>query len=195
MSGFAAYHGVDAATHRRRVNDLAATGLRPVALNVSGDPADPRYAAVWLERPGPPWEAVQDLSSSEYQARFEELTGQGYALTIVTATGPFGGERYAAVFERGVHPPWFARHRLRWDPATDPGTLTHQNNRAFVEGYIPRCLTVYGGPGGPALCRRVGEEHRRRPVVLVVCRTRPPPAAVGRARQRRRASRRLLGRH
>lgn len=146
MSGFAAYHGLDAATHQQRVNDLAAAGLRPVALNVSGDPADPRYAAVWLERPGPPWKAVQDLTSSEYQARCEELTGQGYALTIVTATGPVGSERYAAVFERGVHPPWFARHRLRWDPATDPDTITHQNDRAFVKGYIPRCLTVYGDP-------------------------------------------------
>ena len=146
MSEFAAYHGVDAATHQQRVNDMAAAGFRPVALNVSGDPADPRYAAVWLERPGPPWKAVQDLSSNEYQARFEELTGQGHALTIVTATGPAGDERYAAVFERGVHPPWFARHDLRWDPATDPDTLTHQNNRAFNEGYIPRCLTVYGDP-------------------------------------------------
>jgi hypothetical protein len=146
MSGIAAYHGLDAATHQQRVNDLAAAGLRPLALDVSGDPVDPRYAAVWLERPGPPWKAVQDLSSNEYQARFEELTGQGYALTIVTATGPVGSERYAAVFERGVHPPWFARHRLRWDPATSPDTITHQNNRAFDEGYIPRCLTVYGDP-------------------------------------------------
>jgi Bacterial tandem repeat domain 1 len=54
MSGIAAYHGLDAATHQQRVNDLAAAGLRPVALDVSGDPVDPRYAAVWLERPGPP---------------------------------------------------------------------------------------------------------------------------------------------
>jgi CubicO group peptidase (beta-lactamase class C family) len=146
MSGVAAYHGLDAVTHRQRGNELAAAGLRPVALNVSGDQADPRYAAVWLERPGPPWKAVQDLTSSEYQARFEELTGQGYALTIVTATGPVGSERYAAVFEGGVHPPWFAGRRLRWGPATDPDTITHQNNRAGVEGYIPRCLTVYGDP-------------------------------------------------
>jgi CubicO group peptidase (beta-lactamase class C family) len=145
MSGLA-YHGVDAGTHRQRVNDLAAAGLRPVAINISGDPGDPRYAAVWLERPGPDWKVVQDLPSGEYQARFDELTGQGYAPTILTATGPAGSERYAAVFERGVQPPWFARHRLRWDPATDPDTLTHENSRAFAEGYIPRCLTVYGDP-------------------------------------------------
>jgi hypothetical protein len=94
----------------------------------------------------PPAKAVQDLSSGQYQARFDELTGQGYALTIVTASGPAGSERYAAVFERGVHPPWFARHTLRWDPATDPDTVTHEINRAFAEGFIPRCLTVYGDP-------------------------------------------------
>ena len=42
--------------------------------------------------------------------------------------------------------PWFARHGLRWDPPTNPDTITHENNRAFNEGYIPRCLSVYGTP-------------------------------------------------
>ena len=48
MPGFTAYHGVDAVTHQRRVDELAPAGFRPVALNVSGDPGDARYAA-------PPW--------------------------------------------------------------------------------------------------------------------------------------------
>jgi CubicO group peptidase (beta-lactamase class C family) len=146
MSGFIAYHGADASTHQQRVNDLAPAGFRPVALNVSGDPADARYAAVWVERPGPAWWAVHGLGAEDYQARFDELTGQGYAPTIVTATGPVGSEIFAAVFEQGVNEPWFARHGLRWDPDTDPDSITHENNRALGEGYIPRCLAVYGDP-------------------------------------------------
>ena len=60
MAGFTAYHGVDAALHQRRVDEAGAAGFRPVALNVSGDPGDARYAAVWVERPrdlpgGGPW--------------------------------------------------------------------------------------------------------------------------------------------
>src|SRR2546423_3044269 len=146
MSGFAAYHGVDAATHQRRVDDLARAGFRPVALNVSGNPGDRLYAAVWVARSGPTWQAFDGLNAEDYRTRFDELTGHGYARTIVTATGPAGREVFAAVFERGVNEPWFARHGLRLDPHTDPNTLAHENNRAFDEGYVPRCLAVYGDP-------------------------------------------------
>lgn len=145
MSG-TAYHGVDAATHQQRVDELGPQGFRMVALNVSGDPGDARYAAVWLQRPGPGWWAVHGLSAADYQAKFNELTGQGYAPIIVSATGPVGREIFAAVFEQGVTEPWFARHGLRWDPDSDPDTVTHENNRAFAEGYLPRCLAVYGDP-------------------------------------------------
>ena len=54
MPGFTAYHGVDAVTHQRRVDELAPAGFRPVALNVSGDPGDARYAA-------PPWASSHPL--------------------------------------------------------------------------------------------------------------------------------------
>jgi Bacterial tandem repeat domain 1/Beta-lactamase len=64
----------------------------------------------------------------------------------VSATGPVGGERFAAVFEQGVEAPWFARQGLRWGPATDPNTLTHENGRAFDQGQLPRCLAMYGDP-------------------------------------------------
>ena len=146
MTGFMAYHGVDAATHQQRVDDLGSTGFRPVVLNVSGNPEDARYAAVWVRRSGAAWSAVHGLSAEDYQARFNELTGQGYAPMIVTATGPASNEIFAAVFEQGVNEPWFARHGLRWDPDTDPNSLRYQNNQAYAEGYVPRCLAVYGDP-------------------------------------------------
>src|SRR5256714_13168766 len=123
MSGFAAYHGVDAATHQRRVDDLARAGFRPVALNVSGNPGDPRYAAVWVARSGPTWQAVDGLNAEDYRTRFDELTGHGYAPTIVTATGPAGREVFAAVFERGVNEPWFARHGSAWILTPTPTPL------------------------------------------------------------------------
>ncbi|MCW2527662.1 MAG: hypothetical protein JWM76_2522 [Pseudonocardiales bacterium] len=141
-----AYHGVDASTHQQHVNDALAQGFRPVALDVSGDPGDARYAAVWTDEPGSGWAAVHGLDSGAYQAKFTELTGQGYAPMIVTATGGDGREIFAAVFELDQPLPWFARHNLRWDPVSDPDTIVHENGRAFDEGYIPRCLAVYGDP-------------------------------------------------
>jgi hypothetical protein len=141
-----AYHGVDANTHQQHVNDALARGFRPVALDVSGDPGDARYAAVWTDEPGPGWAAVHGLDSNAYQAKFTELNGQGYAPMIVTATGGGGREIFAAVFELDQPLPWFARHNLRWDPVSDPDTIVHENGRAFDQGYIPRCLAVYGDP-------------------------------------------------
>ena len=39
MPLFVAYHGLDAAGHQSRVNELAPQGYRPVSLSVSGDPS------------------------------------------------------------------------------------------------------------------------------------------------------------
>src|SRR5262245_7095139 len=58
MPPFVAYHGVDAATHQAKVDELAPQGFRPITLSVSGAPADARYAACWVQRPGPAWWAV-----------------------------------------------------------------------------------------------------------------------------------------
>ncbi|HEY0422578.1 MAG TPA: serine hydrolase, partial [Rhodopila sp.] len=149
MTDFIAYHGVSGATHQQHVDQLSVQGYRPVSISVSGNPLDARYAAVWVHRPGPAWQAMHGISSAQYQARFDELVSQGYAPILVSATSFGGVEVFAAVFEQGVTDPWFARHDLRWDPVTDPNTITHENQRAFDQGFIPRCLAVYGPSSDP----------------------------------------------
>ncbi|MEA3214956.1 MAG: hypothetical protein QOJ19_1112, partial [Acidimicrobiia bacterium] len=146
MAPFVAYHGVPAEAHQSRVDELAPQGYRPISLSVSGDPGDPRYAAVWVQRPGTGWWAVHGVDAAGYQARFDELVGQGYAPVLVSATGPASSATFAAVFEQGVNGRWFARHNLRWGDDTDPDTINQENNRAFDQGYVPRCLAVYGEP-------------------------------------------------
>ncbi len=146
MAPFIAYHGVTSAQHQARVDSLAPQGFRPVSLSVAGAPADARYAAVWVQRPGPAWVAVHGITGAQYQARFDELTGQGYAPTLLSATGPVESATFTALFEQGVQTAWFARHGLTWDPDSDPNTLTHENKRAFEQGFIARCLVTYGTP-------------------------------------------------
>jgi hypothetical protein len=99
-----------------------------------------------VQRTGSAWRAVHGLSTAEYQARFDELVGQGYAPVLVSATVAANRAIFTALFEKGVITPWFARHSLRWDPPNDPDTITHENQRAFDQGFIPRCLAVYGDP-------------------------------------------------
>jgi CubicO group peptidase (beta-lactamase class C family) len=146
MPQFIAYHGATSSEHQDRVNTLAPQGFRPISLNVSGDPTDARYAGVWVQRNGPPWFAVHGLTTAQYQAQFDELTAQGFAPTLLSATGAVERATFTALFEQGVQTPWFARHDLKWDPDTDPNTITHENKRAFNQGFIPRCLVVYGTP-------------------------------------------------
>ncbi|WP_020160065.1 serine hydrolase [Methylobacter marinus] len=143
------YHNVTAMTHQARVDELGPQGFRPISLSVSGPPSDARYAAVWVQRPGPAWVAVHNLDANQYQARFNELADQGFAPILVTATGGYNDATFAAVFEAGVTTPWYARHHLRWDPSARINSVNFENQRAIDQGYIPCCLAVYGTSSDP----------------------------------------------
>jgi len=147
MYPFVAYHGVSASEHQARVDDLAPRGFRPTSLSVSGSPNDARYAAVWQQRPGLAWVAVHGLTAGAYQARFDALTRDGFAVVLVSATGGIADAVYAAVFEAGATSPWWARHGLHWDASGGVDSVNFENQWAFDNGYIPRCLAVYGSPG------------------------------------------------
>lgn len=149
MSPFVAYHNVDATTHQNRVDELSLQGYRPVWLNVSGNPVDARYAAIWIADGGPGWWAVHNIDADTYQQRFDQLTTQGYVPSVVSATGPIENAVFAAIFEAREVSAWFARHSLTFDPPESPDSLVHENNRAFVDGYLPRCLAVYGSAQNP----------------------------------------------
>jgi CubicO group peptidase (beta-lactamase class C family) len=147
MQPFVAYHGLSGAEHQQRVDTLSRQGYRPISLGVSGDPPLTVYSAVWVQRSGPKWWSLHNLSAAQYQARLDQLVAQGYAPVLVSASGPAATATFAAVFEQGISVPWFARHGLRWGPESDPDTIVHENARALREGFIPRSLAVYGSPG------------------------------------------------
>jgi len=152
MPPFVAYHGVTAAEHQARVNDLAPRRYRPTSLSVSGASDDAPYAAVWIERPGPAWVAVHGFTAAQYQTGFDELTSQGYAPDLVTATGDGNNSVFATVFQMGVTRSVFARHGLRWDPAAGAGSVNFENQRAFDQGYLPgawRCTERPAVPSSP----------------------------------------------
>src|SRR5262245_51205437 len=100
MPPFIAYHGVTSADHQARVDTLAPQGFRPTALNVSGDPVDARYAAVWVQRPGPRWFAIHGFTAAQYQVRFDQLTGQGFAPTLLSATGPVDSATFTQLSQK-----------------------------------------------------------------------------------------------
>src|ERR1043166_8589540 len=67
---FQAYHGVNGAQHQTNFNNLVAQGYRMISLSVYGDPSNPLYAAVWIQRGGPAFIAVHGVDANGYQSFF-----------------------------------------------------------------------------------------------------------------------------
>jgi hypothetical protein len=105
---FEAYHGVTASDHQNQFNTLSTQGYRLLSLSVYGDPGDARYAAVWVQRPGPAYVAVHGVDATGYQDFFNTWVPQGYIPLLVSATGSGAQAIFAAVFEQGSGYAWFA---------------------------------------------------------------------------------------
>lgn len=140
---FEAYHGKDGAYHQDRWDELTNDGYRLVSLSISGSAGKLRYAAVWVQRPGPNFVGFHGYTASEYQDFFDTWTAQGYQPSIVTATGTGGGARFAGVFEASSMPV-LAKHGIDREEFAD-WTAWAQDN-----GYILRWASVYGSQGNPA---------------------------------------------
>jgi CubicO group peptidase (beta-lactamase class C family) len=143
---FDAYHGVTSAQHQASFDKLSAQGFRIISLSVYGDPGDARYAAVWVQRPGPAWVAIHGVNSAGYQSFFDNCTARGYAPVLVSATGTSSDAIFAAVFEQGVAGPWLARHGLPSGPDANAGTFQNLNKIARDQKMILRSFAIYGTP-------------------------------------------------
>ena len=58
------------------------------------------------------WAARHGMTSSAYQAAFDDLVGQGYRLTHVSGYSVDGQARFAAIWEIKSGPAWAARHNM-----------------------------------------------------------------------------------
>ena len=115
-----------------------------ISLSVYGDPGNPLYAAVWVQRGGPAWEAVHGVDSNGYQSFFNNWTAKGYVPVLVSATGTISNAVFAAVFEQGISGPWFARHGMTSGPAANAGTFQNENSVAAAGKMILRSVAIYG---------------------------------------------------
>jgi CubicO group peptidase (beta-lactamase class C family) len=145
---FQAYHGVTAAQHQTNFNKWSAQGYRMISLSVYGDPSNPLYAAVWVQRAGPAWVAIHGVDAAGYQSFFDNWTAKGFVPVIVSASGPVGSAIFAAVFEQGISGTWLARHGMTSGPETNAGTFQSFLASAAAQRLILRSVTIYGAPNG-----------------------------------------------
>lgn len=143
MTAPISYHNATPNYHQEQVDYLPSQGYRPISLSISGDPAAPRYAAVWVKRAGPAFTTFSRVVESNLQSFLDGWKSQGYRPAILTAVGPKGSAVFAGVLE-----------------ATST-TVTVEFGRSTAEfggdvssakknGWIPRWVTAYGTASAPA---------------------------------------------
>ena len=144
MLNFQAYHGVTAAQHQTNFNKFSTEGYRMISLSVYGDAGSPLYAAVWVQRSGPAFEAVHGVDAAGYQSFFNTWTAKGYVPVLVSATGSISNAVFAAVFEQGVPGPWQARHGVPAGPKNQSGSFDYYNSSFAQQGLYIRSFAIYG---------------------------------------------------
>ena len=93
------YPAATSAQHQAQADTLSATGYRMISLSVHGTVANPRYAAVWVQRPGPAYVAFHGLDGVAYQNFADTWCPQGYTPKLLTAVGPLANPLFAGVYE------------------------------------------------------------------------------------------------
>jgi hypothetical protein len=127
---YVAYHGLTAAQHQDRLDDLKAQGfvprvISPVSLNGSR-----RYTAIYQKLNAGGWEARSFLTPAEYQAKFDANTAAGRRLVYLNAYTHDGQPRITAIWWKSA-PSVFAKHGLtsaqyqaQWSANLSAGRLT-----------------------------------------------------------------------
>src|SRR5690348_11702776 len=141
---FVAYHDRTSADHQAHFDDLYPKGWRITSLSVYGARGDERYAAVWVNRPGPDWSAVHGVDSAGYQAAFDNAVAAGFKPVLLAANGPANDPVFAATFEQRPGPVPLTRHRLMRGPDNDPATIDYWIAQARSNGWMPVSIAVYG---------------------------------------------------
>jgi len=134
-----ARHGLTAADYQTTFNQLTAKDYHPVLVNGYATAAGARFACIFQQGATGLWAARHGLTAEQYQAAFNEFTGQGYALDWVSGYFDGGQDLYAAIWRKQPGAPaWQARHGL-----------TAEQYQAFfndvtAQGYKPVVVCGYG---------------------------------------------------
>lgn len=94
-----ARHDLTSVQYQATFNDLARHGYRLARVSGYSVQGQPRYAALWVQTGGAPWQARHDLDNAAYQTTFDELRLQGYRPLQVSGFGRGGRDYYAGVWE------------------------------------------------------------------------------------------------
>lgn len=97
---WAARHGMTAFEYQEEFNARTKEGYRLTNLASYVSDGNVRYAAIFDKIGGPAWQAYHGLNMHDHQARFDQLTKEGYRPVNVSVTAAGGTALYAAFYEK-----------------------------------------------------------------------------------------------
>jgi murein DD-endopeptidase MepM/ murein hydrolase activator NlpD len=126
-----AYHGLTAAQHQQKMDQLTAGAWRPKNVSVVSIGGNRFYTALYESAKVGGWEAKSFLTASEYQTLADENKQKGRQLVYLNAYEHVGQPRFTAIWNSATQGPFKARHGLtgqayqsEWESATKVGLLT-----------------------------------------------------------------------
>jgi len=133
-----ARHGISPDAYQQAIIDLDKQGYRPTHVSVFTIGDQLFFSAIWEQQQGLPWLARHDLTSTEYQQLFNDLSSQGWRLRCVSGYEVGGEARYACIWDQYAGPDWAARHGL--DASAYQQAFDEFNSKGF------RLIQVVGYP-------------------------------------------------
>ena len=137
-----AYHDSTGADHQNSYNLLSVAGFRMITLSIYGAVNDPRYAAVWVNRPGPHVVAFHGLDSDDYQAFVDAHWPLGYRAKILSATGSSSDARFAGTMELTHADGWMSHGLTEAD-------FWSQRSSAQQQGLDVTAIDIYSTGADP----------------------------------------------
>lgn len=126
-----AYHGLTAAAHQQRLEDLVEQGYRPRIITPATRNGTRRVTALYLKTAVGSWEARSFLTPAEYQAKFNANKAAGRRLIYLNAYPHGGSPRITAIWWqtpaasiRAKHGLTSAKYQSAFDTNTEDGYLT-----------------------------------------------------------------------
>lgn len=144
-----AYHGIPAAEHQTKFDELTAGDWKPKNISVVSLNGNRLYTALYEKINPVSSEAKSFLTPEEYQKESDDNKQKGRQLIYLNAYEHNGTPRFTAIWRAGVSGNFKARHDLsgseyqeEWEDARKSGMLTHAVT-GYVDGNAVRYAAVW----------------------------------------------------
>ncbi len=137
-----AKHNMTAAQYQQAFDDNGKQGYRLTFLSGYVVNGTEYFAAVWEKKSGGALIARHNLTAAQYQQAFNDYTGQGYTLKLVSGYEKGGTDLFAAIWEKTNSSFWASRHAI---PRMN---YQHVFDNMYYQGFVPVYVNAYAADGG-----------------------------------------------